>query len=478
MLWVMRRWWLSLVLVGGCSYTFDGSAPDLPLLGAPIDTTSLPRLNHKTTTGGASILTGVDRKPWAVFSEPLDTDFGPIKGLRLVRLAGDPVEETVVSEAPFLNGPAFYYVPAMSPTPSKKPDPSVPVELHIHFVGSGQADDVFELPGGQPLLVPDYRNTVFIWWVLAQDTTQYLVQRRDRSFSRTLPVPDGLKPTDPTSMGELFFSRDGKWLYVQDGNGVVSRHSTVDLTDVTIGPLPRLLVLDETRQLLVACGAPGLFLVPIDGSMTTQVIDPDPCDEAGLLWLYGMTTVYQSANGDVRRIPSDGSGPPITLVTTDKRFLGFGPNDRVVFSTDPADRYVAGASDAWVDGWRFMQRGRNIQFSRDGMKVRWLEFAAQPSAVGDLLSAPLGGSATRLARNVRRYDELPDGRVLASANRAFRGTQNRVVVVDEQKGTAYWVSDASADYLRIPGSTDILVDVVSGPSGFDIVRVPVPAKQP
>ena len=31
-------------------------------------------------------------------------------------------------------------------------------------------------------------------------------------------------------------------------------------------------------------------------------------------------------------------------------------------------------------------------------------------------------------------------------------------------GAAYWVSDASADYVRIPGSTDILVDVVSGPS--------------
>jgi hypothetical protein len=189
-----------------------------------------------------------------------------------------------------------------------------------------------------------------------------------------------------------------------------------------------------------------------------------------------MTTVYQSPNGDVKRIPSDGSGPPVTVVTGDKRFLGFGPDDVVLYSTDPIDRYVAGAGDAWLDGWKFMQRGRNIQFSHDGTKIRWLDFAAQPSAVGDLLSAPIGGSPTRLARNVRRYDELGDGRVLVSANRAFRGTQNRVVVVDEQAGAAHWVADAAADYVRIPGTTDILVDVISGPSGFDIVRVPVAPK--
>jgi hypothetical protein len=312
--------------------------------------------------------------------------------------------------------------------------------------------------------------------VLEQDTTDFLQQRRDRSFSRMVPLPEGLPATDPFSKGELFFSRDGKWLYVQDGNNVVSRHSTIDLTDVTIGPLPKLLALDEARQLLVACGMNGLSLVPVDGSEGMQVIDDEPCNEGGLLWLYGSTTVYQGLDGTVKRVPSDGSGPPVVVLPGDKRFLGFGPSDVVLFSTDPIDRYVAGAGDAWLNDWRFMQRGRNIQFSHDATKVRWLEFAAQPSAVGDLLSAPIGGPPVRLGRNVRRYDEVGDGRVLASANRAFRGTQNRVVVVDEQAGAAYWVADAAADYVRIPGSTDVLVDVISGPSGFDIVRVPVPPK--
>src|SRR5262245_35001979 len=107
----MKWFGLALALVGGCSFTFDSSAPDLPLLGSPIDTSSLPRLNHKTTTGGVSVVTAPDGKPWAVFSEAIDTDDGQKKGLRLVRLVSDPIEETVIAESPSNNGPAFYFVP-------------------------------------------------------------------------------------------------------------------------------------------------------------------------------------------------------------------------------------------------------------------------------------------------------------------------------------------------------------------------------
>jgi hypothetical protein len=478
MLRQMRRGWLMLVFAAGCSFTFDSEAPDLPLLGAPVDTDPLPRLNDKVTTGGVSIVTGADNKPWAVFSEPIDTDNGPQKGLRLVRLAGDPVVETIVSDGPSGNGPAFYFTPP-SMMPSKKPDPSMMTELHIHFVGSGQPDDVFQLPGGQPLLIPDAKNTVFVWWVLDMSTTQFLVQRRDRTFSRMIPIGN-LPPTDPFSAGELFFSRDGKWLYIQDSQQSVQRFSTLSDDSEQIGMmLPKLLALDENRQVLVGCSADsGLSLTPVAPLATTTVIDPEPCYENGILWLYGTTTIYQSNDTHaVKRIPSDGSGPPVEVLGGDKRFLGFGPSDAVLFSDDPIDRYVNGAGDAWMGDWKFMTRGRNIQFSRDNSKVRWLDFAAQPSAVGDLLSAPLGGSPVRLGRNVRRYEELNDGRVIASADRAFRGTQNRVVVIDEQAGAAYWVADQAADYVRIPGSTDVLVDVISGPSGFDIVRVPVPPQQ-
>jgi hypothetical protein len=471
----MRWSCFALVLVGGCSLTFDSSPPDLPLYGAPADTSALPKLNVATTTGSASVITGSDNKPWVVIPEPFDGPMGPQKGLRIVRLVDPPATETIIADGPSGNGPAFYYTSA---SPTKLPIPDMPNALHIHYVGSGEPDVLFMLPGGQPLLIPDSHNTVFVWWVLDTNTTQFLVQRIDRTFSRMLPVPDALPPDDPFSKGELFFTRDGKWLYVQDGNGNVSKHSTVDLTDVQIGPLPKLLALDEQRQVLVACGPLGLALVPVDGSMTMNVIDPEPCDEAGLLWLYGLTTVYQNPAGDVKRIPSDGSAPPVTILTGDKRFLGFGPNDAVLYSTDPIDRYVGGAGDGWLGDWQFMQRGRNVQFSHDNMRVRWLENAAQPAAVGDLLSEVIRQPGTmRLARNVRRYDEVGDGRVLVSADRAFRGTQNRVVIVDEQAAASYWVADASADYIRIPGTTDILVDVISGPSGYDIVRVPVPPKQ-
>jgi hypothetical protein len=38
------------------------------------------------------------------------------------------------------------------------------------------------------------------------------------------------------------------------------------------------------------------------------------------------------------------------------------------------------------------------------------------------------------------------------------------------------VASQAAEYVHIPGSSDLLIDVVSGPSTYDIVRVPVPPR--
>ena len=80
--------------------------------------------------------------------------------------------------------------------------------------------------------------------------------------------------------------------------------------------------------------------------------------------------------------------------------------------------------------------------------------------------------------NTRQWQELADGRILADADHAFRGAQNRVVVVDEKARTAQWVASAAAQYSRIPGTNDLLIDVVTGPTGYDIVRVPIPPPLP
>jgi hypothetical protein len=469
------RWLALFALVSGCSYTFDSSAPDLPLLGPVPDTDLLPHLNHTPATSGAAIIYGADHQPWAVWNEVVDGELGPVEGLRFRRLVDPPTEETLAQADANGNGPAYYWA---DPPSSPNPMPTT-IPLHVHTVGSGAPDDEYDVPFGPPFFIPDSHNTVFVWWVLHRSTTNFLVMRRDRSFMRMLPVPDGLSGDDPTQNGQLFFNSDGKWLYTQDGNGVVVRHSTTDETDVTIGPLPATLILDDTRKILLACGMEGVLAAPIDGT-PPNTLDASPCDEGSLFWDRGPTVVYQSG-GVTKQVKVDGSQSAMVVLDAGERFLGFGPGDAVVYSTDPADRYVNGAGSGFIGGWQFMERGRNIQFSAKGTRVRWLEFAAKPGGVGDLDSAPInggaGGQALHLARNVRRYDEIPDGRVIACANRAFRGIQNRVVAIDEQAQVAQWVAQEAADYVRIPGTTDLLVDVVSGPSTYDIVRVSVPPKQ-
>ena len=114
----------------------------------------------------------------------------------------------------------------------------------------------------------------------------------------------------------------------------------------------------------------------------------------------------------------------------------------------------------------------------NGRRLRWLEHAARSNGTGDLLSAEFGGAILHLTHNTHQFDELADGRVLADANHAFRGTQNRVVVIDEQRRVAHWVASAAARYDMIPDSNDLLIDVVTGPSVFDIVRVPIPPPEP
>src|SRR5581483_3203224 len=104
-----------------------------------------------------------------------------------------------------------------------------------------------------------------------------------------------------------------------------------------------------------------------------------------------------------------------------------------------------------------MERGIYPQFSRDGARIRWIEHAANPFAVGDLYSASVpGGQPGRPPRNVRIFSEYKDGRVLAVANYAYPGTQNRVIVIDEDARVAQWVADSAFSYRQVRGSNDVL----------------------
>src|SRR6478752_1246050 len=127
--------WLVLLAAAwssGCSYTFDGGAPDLPLVGAVPDTANLPRLNQSPAFGGASILWGADGVPWGVWDELVDSsEGGKIDGLHFRRLSDPPLEEVLAQDKASNNGPAFYWV--------DKPTDPVPtaLTLHIHVVGAG-----------------------------------------------------------------------------------------------------------------------------------------------------------------------------------------------------------------------------------------------------------------------------------------------------------------------------------------------------
>lgn len=136
---------------------------------------------------------------------------------------------------------------------------------------------------------------------------------------------------------------------------------------------------------------------------------------------------------------------------------------------------MPGDYPAWIGDWQFMERGRRVELNGASDRIRWLEHTARKNNGGDLYSARLDThAALTLARNVFDYQESADGRVIAAANQAFSGAQNRIVIVDEQRATARWVADGAYRFQTIPGTTDLLVHLVGGDDEVDVVRVPLP----
>lgn len=462
------RWLVALALLSaGCSWTFDGDAPEVPLLGSAPDTDSLPHLNQGPADSTAEVVYGTDGRPWAIFDETLDMNGDLQEGMRAVRLEPPGLEETLVAEDGEYGYDHFYL---LNSDPAGMPNPML--HLTIQALPRDGNDVTFDLPLHQPLLIPGPGDRLFLYWAESSDTTEFLIQWVDKSFSRMIPVLPGIDPGNPSS-ASMFFSSDGLWLYTQDGNNDLVKHSTTSEVDLDLGVWSRDFGLDGDH--FVVCGDSGLRTVPTDGSMG-MVLDPSPCDKKEPLYFHGSYVLY-TVNGTLRQTLRNGTGTPTTVLDMGERVIAFGPQNSLAYSRDPAGKYAAGAGDGWIGDWRFMDRGRAVSYSRDGKKVRWLEHAAQASGIGELLSATVpNGDPLHLALNVRQYEELSDGRVLACSNRVFRGVQNRVIAIDEEKKTAVWVASAGGEFANIPGTTDILVDVVTGPSSYDIVRVPIPPK--
>jgi hypothetical protein len=469
----VSRFAVAALLCAGCSLTFDGSAPDLPLLGAEPATAQLPRLNHVPTPSIARLMFSDDGVPWATFTE-IQPD-GVTKGLRLVRLS-PPAAEQLVTEPEFFTTADSFYIFHRDPDGTTNPM----THLQILDVGAATPAHTFDFPGGPNLIIVDAYDLRFLYFVESADTTTYQIFRRDGSYVRTLPVPDAVDPTNPTASAMFIFNLDGSLLFVRDGNGRFTIWQTDGLRSWDLGIRPPSIIADPYDQMFASCGDDGLREFSRNG-LPDRVLDTT-CDPKGAFFPRfdangTLLVVYTAGDGVTYSVPFDGGGPRMQVLPVGQRVMGFGPAGDVMYTTVPDDMFVNGAGDAWIGGWRFMERGLDAGWSRDGKRVRWLEHAAQPSGVGELFAAPTpGGAAVHLARNVRQFDELDDGRLLADANHAFRGTQNRVVVIDEKKLTQTWVASAAHEYEMIPGTNDIMVDVVTGPSTYDIVRVPIPPK--
>lgn len=445
----------------GCTFTLDGSAPDVPLLLDLPDTTRFTKLNRAPMDDYYYVI-GADGSYWMVYSEP--------PRQRVVRVS-DPTDEEELPTDKHINVTPLWWT-FFTVTHSDSDDQ--PVTLTIRSAGQKTPAQVYTFPPGPELLIPyGSGGEIFLYWVRKEDTKTFQIIQRSGG-SRTLDVPKGLDPQNPQDKGWLQFNGAGDILFTRDADGRVVAHSTKIDKDVDLGVRPPGLRMDETGRALYYCDNAGLHSLGYDGTFEV-ILDPDPCSFR-LSSQSGRNLLYQSVDG-LRRVPLDGSGPPqYVLPSTVQRLLTSHKDWGYVYSLVPSGQYVNNVGDGWIKGRQFMERGRQVSFSRDGKKLRWIERAAQLSGSGDLLSAPASGEAAPLvlAHNVRTYSELSDGRILAVANYAFRGVQNRIIVIDEAQRVAQVVAEGADSFGFLPDTTDILVTRLLGTDTFDLLRVPLP----
>jgi len=459
-----------------CSYKFDDTPPELPLVGSEPDMSAFPRLNNAPVVAEHYVL-GYDDKWWWMMEETPRT-------LHSIRLPDQSKSESFAvpddqEDLIFLT--AIVLVP-------RTQDPDKPITMTFRAVGAAAPDATFSLPAGPATIGTANWDSIFYYWPMRAGITEFIVAHRNGSYTRHIPIPDGVDPTQPIPPQ---FNGSGSLLITRDANDNLIAHSTISENDTPIGKRPPGIAFDGDDRTLITVGMDGVRRVPTNGQPET-VLDARAASGSG--WLFFNDEVWYLLGEQLWAVKRDGSGQPHLIKDGGfSRVISWAPDGTIVYSTVPDNTYIWGASDAWLGNWNFMQRGFFAGFSTDGKRVRWIEHAALSSETGDLLTAaiptdlmnPAPTTPTRLARNVQEVDDLGDGRLIATDDRAVLGTWNRIIAIDEQAKAAQWVATDAAGYHFIPGSqTDLLVDMVSGAivddgfNGFDVRRVPIPAKLP
>lgn len=471
---------LALLGLGACSWTFDDSAPEVPLLGTPVPPEQFVKLNVEPARDDL-ILTDRDGNPWVAITAAAPLTLIPLPQQRdtvhLIRLDADAPKDgrerlDVTADHSLVSYRAVYLIEP--PSGAAKNDPTQPTAVTVLFPGVPPRAQTFMFPSGSETLSIDYNtDESFVYWVPKAKDPRIFITRTDGSFQRTLPPPKGYDAPEGLARIRLFFDGSGEHLFVQDGDRRLLSYSTRDDKSVDLGVQPVALAFGSPQTSLIACAEGGVKRVALDGS-GEAVLDSAPCDP-DILRSSGGKIYYKSGEA-LRSAAVDGSTPPqVALAGPVGQLFTVSPKWGLVYSLDAPLTYGSGIGDGWLGDWRFMQRGRRPGFSGDGTRLRWLENAARSDNSGDLSSATIADrQVVQLARNVRTTSELADGRVLAISNAAFKGTQNRLIVIDEASRTARWVVDSARDFLRIPGTEELLVKIIVGQLGFDIRRVPIP----
>ena len=466
---------ISALALGACTFNWSGGDGGLPLVGSEPPLSSFTRLNA-VTSGRASLLTGPDGASWAALCEFWTMGSGNngrgCQRMHLVRLGAPdeaPREETIDADSFALHGAELYEI---------RDDAAGLVRtVTMHRPGDAAVDDVaFSLPAGRAAFFANDAGAsdVFLYWLRAAETIEWVVCRRDRRYQRRVPLPPGSDPTgdDDARTPKIVLTADGGTIVVRGPDGVMVADSTLDEGTVALGPRPADFFIDEPRAAAVAFGEGGATSVALDGS-GDRLLTADPIARVSVA--VDDDVFYYATPAGLSSVPLDGSRPARLEQPGAARLRAVGRGGELAYGLDPADRYAGGAGDGWIGGWRFMERGRQLRFSADGARLHFLEHAATLGTYGDLTTATSPAAPPRtLAINVHRWDELPDGRLLAIENAVVGGAWNRLVVIDEVAGERRWLVPTATEFLLVPGSRDLLVDVVSGATGYDVLRVPAP----
>jgi hypothetical protein len=474
---------LGVTLLAACSWIFDDTPPDLPLVGEPVDLSRLPKLNVGPARD-VSVLRDAGGQPWAVITEAATTDLTvpPLSlrdTIRMVRLsppAAAPAEEVLQARVSAVgNRSVFILEPPVPPRVGELPDLMAPTTLLVARPGGGRSGP-FMLPSGSPILSASGNDAACLYIAQRPDARSMYLLRSDGSYRRELPLPAGADPTKVLEKARLSLLDDGSALLVQDAMDQVTLYGTQSETQVALGKQPRSFLFDREQRALLVCSDTGVVRVPLDGSAATR-LDSAPCS-ADILRLDGRlrgdSLLFKSGD-TLRQVPQLGGAPAVEVLAAPVgQLLALGPMGDLLYSRDPPLRYGAGIGDGWLGTTRIMERGRRPSWSGDGRRVRWLEGAARSDNTGELTSIELGtGAALTLARNTRTFSELSDGRVVAISNAAQRGPHNRLVIIDEAKQQARFVSASARDFIRLPGDREVLLKVISG-QFIDVQRVALP----